>query len=195
MFWFYISAICRDIFPMHSLRTEVSFYRPWLGYQSLSFPPFFFLIPQRGKTPFRMFLLLWDDLHLIENWALSGVSSLTCVSLPLLMSVDYVFTPIHHQEVQMSHLSPQTLAPRESPQVNDGQAKGRWAWVTIEAQSRFDAWDRALRAGALGWPWGMRWGGRWEGVQDGDTCTPMADSCQCMAKPPQYCKVISLQLK
>ena len=24
---------------------------------------------------------------------------------------------------------------------------------------------------------------------------PMVDSCQCMAKPIQYCKVISLQLK
>ena len=33
----------------------------------------------------------------------------------------------------------------------------------------------------------------WEG--GGNTCTPMADSCQCMAKPLQYCKVISLQLK
>ena len=29
----------------------------------------------------------------------------------------------------------------------------------------------------------------------GNTCTPMVDSCQCMAKPIQYCKVISLQLK
>ena len=29
----------------------------------------------------------------------------------------------------------------------------------------------------------------------GNTCTPMADSCECMAKPPQHCKVISLQLK
>ena len=29
----------------------------------------------------------------------------------------------------------------------------------------------------------------------GNTCTPMADSCQCMAKPLQYCKMISLQLK
>ena len=28
-----------------------------------------------------------------------------------------------------------------------------------------------------------------------NTCTPMADSCQCMAKPLQYCKIISLQLK
>ena len=28
----------------------------------------------------------------------------------------------------------------------------------------------------------------------GATCTPVANSCQCMAKPLQYCKVISLQL-
>ena len=32
------------------------------------------------------------------------------------------------------------------------------------------------------------------GFRMGNTCTPMADSCQCMAKPIQYCKVISLQL-
>ena len=32
-----------------------------------------------------------------------------------------------------------------------------------DCQSRFDAWDRVLRAGALGWPRGMGWGGRWEG--------------------------------
>ena len=37
-------------------------------------------------------------------------------------------------------------------------------------------------------------GGR-RGVQVGDTCTPMVDSYQCMAKPIQYCKVISLQAK
>ena len=36
-------------------------------------------------------------------------------------------------------------------------------------------------------------GGR--GFRMGDTCTPMADSCQCMAKPLQYFKVISFQLK
>ena len=39
-------------------------------------------------------------------------------------------------------------------------------YVTIcetDRQSRFDAWERALRAGALGWPRGMGWGGRWEG--------------------------------
>ena len=26
------------------------------------------------------------------------------------------------------------------------------------------------------------------GFRMGNTCTPMADSCQCMAKPIQYCK-------
>ena len=32
------------------------------------------------------------------------------------------------------------------------------------------------------------------GFRMGNTCTPMADPCQCMAKPIQYCKIISLQL-
>ena len=41
----------------------------------------------------------------------------------------------------------------------------------------------------------------WDGEEDGggfrmgNTCTPMAHSCQRMAKPQQYSKVISLQLK
>ena len=30
------------------------------------------------------------------------------------------------------------------------------------------------------------------GFEIGDTYTPMADSCQCMAKTTKYCKVISL---
>ena len=36
------------------------------------------------------------------------------------------------------------------------------------------------------------WDGREEGggFRMGNTCTPMADPCQCMAKPLQYCKVI-----
>ena len=36
----------------------------------------------------------------------------------------------------------------------------------------------------------------WDGeFMLGNTCTLVADSCQCMAKPLQYYKVISLQLK
>ena len=38
---------------------------------------------------------------------------------------------------------------------------------------------------------GRKVGGR---IRMGNTCTPMADSCQYIAKPLEYCKVISLQL-
>ena len=41
--------------------------------------------------------------------------------------------------------------------------------------------------------WDGEGGGK--GFRMGNTCTPMADSYQCMVKPLQYCKVISLQLK
>ena len=53
----------------------------------------------------------------------------------------------------------------------------------IEDQSKFDSWNRALKAGALGQPRGMGWGEKLEeGSGQGDTSTHMADSCQCMAK-------------
>ena len=35
--------------------------------------------------------------------------------------------------------------------------------------------------------WYREGGGR--GFRMGNTCTPVADSCRCMAKPVQYCKV------
>ena len=56
----------------------------------------------------------------------------------------------------------------------------------IDRQSRFDTWDRVLRAGALGWPWGMGWGTH---------VHPRLIHVSVWQKPPQYCKVISLQLK
>ena len=57
-----------------------------------------------------------------------------------------------------------------------------------------------MRQGARGWCTGMTQrdgmgrevGG---GFRTGNTCKPMVNSYQCMAKPLQYCKVISLQLK
>ena len=57
-----------------------------------------------------------------------------------------------------------------------------------------------MRRGALGWYIGItvRYEmGREEdmGFRMGNTCAPMADSCEYMAKLPKYCKVISLQLK
>ena len=41
----------------------------------------------------------------------------------------------------------------------------------------------------------MGWDGAGKRFRMVNTCTPVADSSQCMAKPIQYCKVISLQLK
>ena len=64
------------------------------------------------------------------------------------------------------------------------------------SQSRFNAWYWMLGAGALRWPKVMVQGGRRErGFRMGNTCIPVADSCWCMAKQIQYCKVINLQLK
>ena len=56
-----------------------------------------------------------------------------------------------------------------------------------------------MRQGAQGWCTGMT---QRDGMvrevggvfRMGNTCTPVADSCQCMAKPLQYWKLISLQL-
>ena len=42
---------------------------------------------------------------------------------------------------------------------------------------------KGTKAGGVGQPRGMGWGGTWEwDLGQEDTCTPMADSCQCMAK-------------
>ena len=60
----------------------------------------------------------------------------------------------------------------------------------------FDTWGRVFRAGTLGWPSGMGWGGRWEGGSGWGTHVHLwliHDNVG--QKPPQYCKVISLQLK
>ena len=57
-----------------------------------------------------------------------------------------------------------------------------------------------MRQGAQGWCTGMTLrdgmgrevGG---GYRMGDTCTLVADSCECIAKTTTICKVIGLQLK
>ena len=46
-------------------------------------------------------------------------------------------------------------------------------------------------SGLVHWDDPEGWDGeeRGRGLRMGNTCTPMADSCQCMAKPTEYCKV------
>ena len=49
-------------------------------------------------------------------------------------------------------------------------------------------------SGLVHWDDPEGWDGREAGggFRMGNTCTLMADSCQCMAKPTQYCKVKKL---
>ena len=77
-----------------------------------------------------------------------------------------------------------------------------WHWnmyiilCETDSQSRFNAWDRAFRDGALGWPRGMGWGGRWErGSGWGTHVHPWLIHVNVWQKQLQYCKVISLQFK
>ena len=53
-----------------------------------------------------------------------------------------------------------------------------WAWCTGKRKTERNWVERELG----------------EGIRMGNTCKSVADSCQCMTKPLQYCKVISLQL-
>ena len=55
----------------------------------------------------------------------------------------------------------------------------------------------AVCLGLVHWdePEGWYGEGRRRGFRMGNTYIPVADSCVCMAKLIQYCKVISLQLK
>ena len=66
-----------------------------------------------------------------------------------------------------------------------------WNWSPVQV--------RCMRQGAQDWCTGMTQrdgmgrevGG---GFRMGNSCTPMAYSCQCLAKPLQYCKVTSCQI-
>ena len=86
----------------------------------------------------------------------------------------------------------------------------RWGWddlreqhwnmyITMcetDCQSKFNAWNRALKASAPGQPKGMGWGGRWERCSGwGTHVHPWLIHVNVWLKPPQYCKVINLQLK
>ena len=86
--------------------------------------------------------------------------------------------------------------------------KARVGWFERIALKHvyYHMWNRSpvqvwcMRQGAQGWCTGMTLRDgmgkeRGEGFRMGNTCTRMADSWQCMAKPLQYCKVISIQLK
>ena len=80
-----------------------------------------------------------------------------------------------------------------------------WSESTASKHVNYKLWNRlpvqavcmrqVLRAGALGWPRGMRSGGMWEeGSGWGTHVNPWLIHVSVWQKPLQYCKVISLQL-
>ena len=82
--------------------------------------------------------------------------------------------------------------------------KVRVGWFEKVAlkQVYYHMWNRSLvqvwcrRQGAQGWCTGMTLGDGMGkevggGFWMGNTCTLMADSCQCMEKPLQYCKILA----
>ena len=86
-----------------------------------------------------------------------------------------------------------------------GEGEGGMIWengietCVISYKKRIASPGSMQDTGCLGlvhWDDPEGWDGEGSGgFRMGNTCTPVADSCQCMAKPTQYCKVISLQLK
>ena len=66
----------------------------------------------------------------------------------------------------------------------------------MDSQGEFVVSLRKLKQGLLYQPRGMGWGGRWEGESGwGTPVHPWLIHVNIGQKPPQYCKVISLQLK
>ena len=87
------------------------------------------------------------------------------------------------------------------------KARVGWSERTASKYVYYQVWNRSpvqvgcMRqvpgAGVLGWPRGMRWGGRREGGSGWGTHVNVFISMihvNIWQKPPQYCKVISLQL-
>ena len=79
-----------------------------------------------------------------------------------------------------------------------GRMALKHVYYHIWNESPVQVWCRIQNA--WGWCTGMtqRVGTEREvggGFRMGNTCTPVVDSCWCITKPIQYCKVISLQFK
>ena len=73
-----------------------------------------------------------------------------------------------------------------------GEGEGGMVWENVKRIASPDSMLDTGCSGLVHWddPEGWEVGG---GFRMGNTCTPVVDSCQCMAKPLQFCKVISLQ--
>ena len=92
--------------------------------------------------------------------------------------IKMVTTTVYARQQKRHRYKEQTFGLCGRRQGWDDLREQHWnLYITIceiDQQSKFDAWNRALKVGALRQPSGL--GGM------GDTCTPVADSCQCIIK-------------
>ena len=56
-----------------------------------------------------------------------------------------------------------SVAGSEGGMIWDNSTERYIIICEIDDQTKFDAWNRALKVGALGQPWRVGWGGRGEG--------------------------------
>ena len=93
---------------------------------------------------------------------------------PIQYTNTYVY--MEFRKMEMTTLYTRQQKRHRCIEQSFGLCGRRWGWDDLrewhwnmfiiicetDPQSRFDAWHRVFRAGALRWPWGMGWGGRWE---------------------------------
>ena len=110
--------------------------------------------------------LIWTQTQLLETWGPRYISS---------------YLNVRWKETNFKETSLLRLL---------NVLKAGWWWNWVEGGVSFCKLPFSINDPE---GWGGEGGGR--GFRMGNTCTPVADSCQWWQKPLQYCKVISLQLK
>ena len=121
------------------------------------------------KNTFELVLMRWMKLESIIQYEVSQKEKHQySILMHIYMEFRKMVTMTLHARQQKRHrCKEQTLGLCGRSRGWDDLREGHWnMYITIceiDRWSMFDTWDRALRAGALGWPWGMGWGGRWEG--------------------------------